>query len=80
VKNLRKYPNWGVGTHSRVGINRANFAVFILDLRNFYQQLHLHNGFTHKYRVVKSTYIIYFWQEIGLFLVCLTVEKNAGMP
>jgi hypothetical protein len=27
---------------------------------------------------VKST--IFFWQEIGLFLVCLTVEKNAGMP
>jgi hypothetical protein len=25
-------------------------------------------------------YIIYFWREIGLFLVCLTVEENAGMP
>jgi hypothetical protein len=24
-------------------------------------------------------YIIYFWQETGLFLVCLTFEKNAGM-
>jgi hypothetical protein len=23
--------------------------------------------------------IIYFWQEIGLFLGSLTVEKNAGM-
>jgi hypothetical protein len=29
---------------------------------------------------VKSTYIIYFWSEIGLFLVCLNVEKNVGMP
>jgi hypothetical protein len=25
-------------------------------------------------------YIIYFWWEIGLFLVYLTVEENAGVP
>jgi hypothetical protein len=40
--------------------------------------MHLYIGFTHKYKVVKL-HVIYFWREIGLFLVCLTVEKNAGM-
>jgi hypothetical protein len=25
-------------------------------------------------------YTISFWQETGLFLVCLTVEDHAGMP
>jgi hypothetical protein len=28
---------------------------------------------------VKSILFI-FWRDIGLFPVCLTVEKNAGMP
>jgi hypothetical protein len=31
---------------SRVGIRRANFADFILDLQNCYSQLPLHNGLT----------------------------------
>jgi hypothetical protein len=35
--------------------------------------------FTHKYGVVKSILLI-FLREMGLFLVCLTVEKNVGMP
>jgi hypothetical protein len=25
-------------------------------------------------------YIIYFWRGIGLFIVCLAVDENAGMP
>jgi hypothetical protein len=63
-----------------VGIHRANFADFILDLRNCYSQPRVFVGFTtHKYRAVKSI-LFFFWREIGLFLVCLTVDKNAGRP
>jgi hypothetical protein len=63
----------------------SQIADFIVDLRNCYSQLHLSIGFTHKYIVeiyiiIFIYYIIYFWRGIELFLVCLTVEKNAGMP
>jgi hypothetical protein len=40
---------------SIVGIHRANFADFILDLRYCYLQVGLFIGFIHKYRVLKST-------------------------
>jgi hypothetical protein len=39
-------------TPELVCMHRANFADFILDLRNCYSQSHLYIGFAHKYRVV----------------------------
>jgi hypothetical protein len=29
---------------------------------------------------IRKISIIYFWRGIGLFLVCLTVSENVGMP
>jgi hypothetical protein len=63
------------GKDTRVGIHRANFADFILDLRNCYTPLHLYVGFTHKYRVVESKLFIFCRK---LFLVCLTAKKIVG--
>jgi hypothetical protein len=52
--------------NSQVGIHRANFEVFILDLRNYYTQSLIYIGFTNTYRVLKSTLFI-FGGKFGSF-------------
>jgi hypothetical protein len=51
---------------NRVGIHKANFADFVLDLRYCYSQSHLYIGYTHLYSFVKST-ISLFGEELGCF-------------
>jgi hypothetical protein len=56
------------------------FTELILQILYWIYEIAIHSniffiGFAYKYRVMK--YI--FLREIGLFLVCLTVEKNVGM-
>jgi hypothetical protein len=58
----------------RVGIHRANFADFILDLRDCYSQSHLYMDLP-TYLVLWNLYY-FFLAGIGLFLVL----DNAGMP
>jgi hypothetical protein len=63
---------------SRVGIHRANFADFYI---GFAKLLFTVASLCWVYPQTLSCeiFLIYFWPEIGLCLVCLTVVKNAGM-
>jgi hypothetical protein len=56
-------------TAYRVGIHRANFADFILDLRNCYSQSCIYIGFTHLYRFVKSILLRFglVWFGFGFY-------------
>jgi hypothetical protein len=47
-----------------VSIHKANFAGFILDIRNCYSQSHLYIRFTRWYRFVKSI-LLHFGRDLG---------------
>jgi accessory gene regulator protein AgrB len=58
----------------RVGINKADFAAFILDLWNCYLQSLLYIGLPTNIDLW-NRYYLFFWWGIGL-----TVWENAGTP
>jgi hypothetical protein len=61
-------------------MHRANFADFILDLRNCYSQTRLYIGYTQSYEFVNQIYIISFWREIGVvsgLFGCFIQIRNA---